>query len=76
MMMGDWRVDLWMRNRKSAKFRRPFVPEMWCSVRYGAVGELEMSIVTGGRERVRTKDDRVERVGWTVKRSRRYLDWE
>ena len=32
--------------------------------------------MTGGRERVRTEDDRAERVGWMVKRSRRYLGWE
>src|SRR6218665_1551818 len=32
--------------------------------------------VTGGRERVRQDDDRVERVGWMVKSSRRYVGWE
>ena len=31
--------------------------------------------VTGGRERVRQDDDRVERVGWMVKSSRRYVGW-
>ena len=29
--------------------------------------------MTGGRERVREDDDRVERVGWMVKSSRRYV---
>ena len=32
--------------------------------------------MTGGRERVRQDDDRVERVGWMVKSSRRYVGWE
>ena len=32
--------------------------------------------MTGGRERVREDDDRVERVGWMVKSSRRYVGWE
>ena len=32
--------------------------------------------MTGGLERVRTEVDRVERVGWMVKSSRRYLGWE
>jgi len=32
--------------------------------------------VTGGRERVRQDDDRVERVGWMVKSSRKYVGWE
>jgi len=32
--------------------------------------------VTGGRERVRQDVDRVERVGWMVKSSRRYVGWE
>ena len=32
--------------------------------------------VTGVRERVRQDDDRVERVGWMVKSSRRYVGWE
>ena len=32
--------------------------------------------VTGGRERVRQDDARVERVGWMVKSSRRYVVWE
>jgi len=31
--------------------------------------------VTGGRERVRQGYDRVERVGWMVKSSRRYVGW-
>ena len=30
-------------------------------------------LVTGGRERVKYEDDRVERVGWMMKSSRRYL---
>ena len=29
--------------------------------------------VTGGRERVRQDDDRVQRVGWMVKSSRRFI---
>jgi len=29
-----------------------------------------------GRERMRQDDDRVERVGWMVKTSRRYVGWE
>jgi len=38
---------------------------------YDSVGEHEMSIImTGGREKVR-QEYRVERVGWTVKSSRR-----
>ena len=33
--------------------------------------------MTGGRERVRQDDDdRVERVGWMVKSSRRCVGWE
>jgi len=32
--------------------------------------------VTGDRERVRQDDDRLERVGWMVKSSRRYVSWE
>ena len=32
--------------------------------------------MTGGRERVRQDGDRVERVGWMVKSSRRYVGWE
>ena len=32
--------------------------------------------VTGGREKVRQDDDRVERVGWMVKSSRRYVGWK
>src|SRR6218665_1157084 len=32
--------------------------------------------VTGGRERVIQDDDRVERVGWMVKSSRRYVETE
>jgi len=32
--------------------------------------------VSGGRERVRQDDDQVERVGWMVKSSRRYVGWE
>ena len=32
--------------------------------------------MTGGRESVRQADDRVERVGWMVNSSRRYLGWE
>jgi len=32
--------------------------------------------VTGGRERERQDDNRVERVGWMVKSSRRYVGWE
>ena len=31
--------------------------------------------MTGGRERVGQKDDRVKRIGWIVKRSRRYAGW-
>ena len=32
--------------------------------------------MTGTRERVRQDIDRVERVGWVVKSSRRCVDWE
>ena len=32
--------------------------------------------MTGGRERVRKDDDQVERVGWMVKSSRRYVGWK
>ena len=32
--------------------------------------------MTGGRERVRQDDDRVERVGWMVESSQRHVGWE
>ena len=49
--------------------------------RRGAVMDMTRSEnmrweVTGSRERVRQDDDRVERVGWIVKSSRRYVGWE
>ena len=39
---------------------------------YDWIGEHEMRS-DRGRERMRQKDDRVERVGWMVKSSRRYM---
>jgi len=65
-MVVDWQC--WWKNRKRVEFRRQIVPETWCSV--GNCSVNLRCVVTGGLERVRMENDRVERVGWMVNSSR------
>ena len=58
------------------EFRWQVIPETHCSDECGSFGEREMRSDRGSRIRMREDDDRVERVGWMVKSSRRYVGWE